>query len=76
MSKGISFRAGEKLRQALTERAQRQGKTVSELVREILEDAVVEPSLLERTRHVIGRLDFEVDDDVWRRQIHERNWRR
>jgi plasmid stability protein len=76
MSTTLTVRTPDRLHHALAERARSQGKSVSELVREILEDAVVERSVLERTRHVIGQLDFEADGDEWRHQIRERNWRR
>ena len=76
MGMTLSIRTSETLHEALGERARLQGKSVSELVREILENAMVERSVLERTRHVVGSLDFEVDGDEWRRKIRERNWRR
>jgi metal-responsive CopG/Arc/MetJ family transcriptional regulator len=72
----LSIRTPETLYEALGERARSQGKSMSEFVREILENAMVERSVLERTRHLVGRLDFEVDGDEWRQKIRERNWRR
>ena len=42
MSKTLTIRTDETLRQALDQRATSQGKTVSEIVREILEQALIE----------------------------------
>ena len=73
----LTIRTDEALRQALQMRAEFQGKTVSELAREILAEAVSERPLAERVGHLRGQLEREPDDsDSWRMQIRERNWRR
>jgi len=54
----ITIRADESLRDALAERAQATGKTISELVREILEEALAERPLGPRIKHVRGRLEL------------------
>jgi hypothetical protein len=75
MGETLSVRTGEALRRALKRRADSLGKTVSELVREILEEAVAERPLGERTRHLKGQLGLPKPTEEWRRQLEERNWR-
>jgi len=76
MSTTITIRTDEKLRQALAARAAAQSKTVSEFVREILEDAVAERPLAVRAGHLKGRLhNASGDADAWRESLRERNWR-
>ena len=60
---------------SLEQRAKGLGKTVSELVREILEEAVADRPLGQRTAHVKGRLELPASTDSWQRQLKERNWR-
>jgi hypothetical protein len=73
----LTIRTDEALREALQKRAEVQGKTVSELAREILAEAVAERPLAESVGHLCGQLDLAADDsDPWRQQIRERNWRR
>ncbi len=65
------------LRAALEARAQAQDKTVSEVAREILRQALMERSLASRAGHLKGKLDLEPDpQDSWRQQIERRNWRK
>jgi plasmid stability protein len=72
----LTIRADEKLRAALRKRAAIQGKTVSELAREILSEALEERPMSARTGHLRGQLDLPSDtSDPWRQQIRERNWR-
>jgi hypothetical protein len=76
MSTTITIRTDESLRAALTERAEAQGRTVSELVREILFEALRERSMEARAGRLKGRLRLAgTDDDAWRRRLRERNWR-
>jgi len=76
MSTTLTVRTDETLRQALRRRAAAQGKTISTLVREILEDALAERSFAARAGHLKGRLDLPpADEDPWRQQLRERNWR-
>ncbi len=72
----LTVRTDKRLRQALEDRAQSAGKTLSELVREILKEAVTERPVAERAGHVKGRLNLPAPSEDWRRQIRERNWRR
>ncbi|MBW8878825.1 MAG: ribbon-helix-helix protein, CopG family [Acidobacteria bacterium] len=72
----LTIRADEKLRAALRKRAAIQGKTVSELAREILNEALEERPMSSRTGHLRGQLDLPSDtSDPWRKQLRERNWR-
>ena len=76
MSKTLTFRADEGLRDALLKRAQAQGKTLSEVVREILESAVQERPLGERIGHLRGRLQLKAPaSEPWRDRLRDRNWR-
>jgi plasmid stability protein len=77
VSTTLTVRTDEALREALRVRAAAQGKTVSQLVQEILEDAVRERPASVRSSHLRGRLDLreEPEDDPWREQLRERNWR-
>jgi plasmid stability protein len=73
----LTIRTDETLREALAKRAALQGKTVSELAREILSEAVAERPLGERTGHLRGQLDLgSAGADLWRQHLKERNWRR
>jgi plasmid stability protein len=72
----LTIRADEKLRAALRKRAAIQGKSVSELAREILNEALEERPMSSRTGHLRGQLDLPSDTtDPWSQQIRERNWR-
>ena len=77
MSTTVTVRLDEPLREALETRAQATGVTISEVVRETLREAFADRPLGERIGHLEGILDLdpEPDDDPWRRQIKERNWR-
>jgi plasmid stability protein len=71
MSTTLTIRTDEALRRALDQRASAQGKTVSEVAREILRNA-----LEERTSHLKGRLSLgKKQTEAWRRSLRERNWR-
>jgi hypothetical protein len=79
MSSTISIRIDDALRHALEEEAARSGRTVSSVVRDELRSAFAnrERPLGERIGHLRGIIDAPVDDDdPWRKQIRERNWRR
>lgn len=72
----ITVRTDRKLREALDRKAAAKGKTVSEIVREILEQAVGETSLGSRTAHLQGRLALRsTTSDPIRKRIRARNWR-
>lgn len=76
MSTTLTIRTDEALREALAKRANAQGKTLSEVAREILRSALVERTLEERTSHLKGRLRLgEKQTEAWRRSLRQRNWR-
>ena len=71
----ITIRADDDLRQALARKAESEHKTVSQLIREILEEALVERPLAERLGGLRGRLRLENPRGGWEQRIRERNWR-
>jgi len=72
----ITIRIEELLRKRLEERAAATGKTLSALVREILENAVAERTLGRRAGHLKGRLKMPSDGlGDWKDTIGKRNWR-
>ena len=76
MSTTLTIRTDEALREALAKRASAQGKTVSEVAREILRSALEERALVERTGHLKGRLRLEKNQtEAWRQSLRQRNWR-
>jgi len=76
MSTTITIRAEESLRDALAERAAVRGKTVSGLVREILEEALADRPIKLRTGHLRGKLNLSREvSEPWRKRLRERNWR-
>jgi metal-responsive CopG/Arc/MetJ family transcriptional regulator len=76
MSTTITVRTGETLRRELQRRARAGGKTLSELIREILEAAVAERRLDRRAGHLKGRLRLpRRGGGSWRERLRERNWR-
>lgn len=76
MSTTITIRADDSLRRRLEERAAAAGKSLSALIREILEEAVTEGPLCRRAGHLKGRLTLSDDrKDAWSDALRERNWR-
>jgi hypothetical protein len=79
MSTTVTVRIDDSLRDALELRARATGATLSDVVRDTLREALAERPLSERIGHLAGVLDVDpgadLDDDPWRRQIKERNWR-
>jgi hypothetical protein len=75
MGTTITIRADATLRNALAKRARSEHKTVSELVREILEDALGERPLADRIHRLRGGLRVGEPTSDWQRRIRERNWR-
>jgi len=76
MSTTITVRADETLRNALAKKAALSGKTFSELVREILEEAVADRPIGVRAGHLKGRLELSrKSSEPWRKRLRERNWR-
>jgi plasmid stability protein len=76
MSTTLTIRTSETLRRKLEEQAAERGTSLSEVVREILENGVTPRSLEERAGHLRGKLALPRQEvDPWRRSLRERNWR-
>ena len=76
MSTTITVRADEKLRGELEKRAAALGKSLSDVVRDILEEAVSADSFGERTARLKGSLSLRKRaTEPWRRQLRQHNWR-
>jgi predicted transcriptional regulator len=71
----LTIRTDDRLRGALDARARRLGKSVSQLVRDILEDALVERPLRDRLSRVKGTVRAPRAGNGWRAEIRARNWR-
>jgi plasmid stability protein len=77
MSKVLTIRTDDALREALEKRAEVHGKTISELARELLWQALEERPLEQRTAHLRGRLNLSSGTAMqpWRKQLKASNWR-
>jgi predicted transcriptional regulator len=75
MSNTVTIRVDEALREALAKRADREHKTVSDVIRDILESALTERPLAERIGRLRGGLRVSEPTDDWPRRIKARNWR-
>jgi plasmid stability protein len=72
----ITIRARAGLRRELTRRAAARGKSMSEVVREILEEAVSGPALADRAGHLRGSLELPREGaQAWRDRLRKHNWR-
>jgi len=76
MDKTLTLRLDAKQRNALLEIARHQGKSVSQLVRDLLSNALAERPLGDKAKHLKGQLKLSrAMEDAWRRKLKERNWR-
>ncbi|MBI3049746.1 MAG: ribbon-helix-helix protein, CopG family [Acidobacteria bacterium] len=75
MERILTIRLGTGQDQALTVRARALGKTKSELVRDLIEQAVTDEPLGRRARRLKGRLQLPRPTSGWRRTLRDRNWR-
>jgi len=76
MSTTITVRTPPSLRSELERRAASAGKSLSELVREILEAAVAVQPLGSRVGHLRGSVELpRTQREPWRKALRERNWR-
>lgn len=76
MDTTITIRAPESLRRVLERRARAQRKTISAVAREILEEALAERPMRERTAHLRGKLALgKAAPQTWRDAIRRHNWR-
>ena len=76
MGTTITIRADESLRDVLDKKAAATGKTVSALVREILEESLASRPLRVRAGHLKGRLRLPRNaSEAWRQRLRQGNWR-
>jgi hypothetical protein len=75
MSTTLTVRIDSRQQRALARRAAAQKKSLSVLVREILDGALDERPLGQRTGALRGRLSLAKPGDARRKQIKARNWR-
>jgi hypothetical protein len=77
MTGTITVRVDRRQREALDRLARAVGKSLSELVRDILGQALDGRPLASRTAHLAGRLTPSPKaPDAFRARIRENNWRR
>jgi len=75
VDKTLTIRLDREQDTALTARARAQGKTRSQVVRELLARGLDERPLGSRIEHLKGLVDLPRPKDAWRRRIKDRNWR-
>lgn len=75
MDKSVTIRLDRAQDEALTARARAQGKTRSEVIRELIDRGLEERPLGTRIGHLKGRLAVSSPKTGWQRRIKERNWR-
>ena len=75
VDKTLTIRLDRAQDNALTARARAQGKTRSEVVRELLARGLEDHPLGRRIGHLKGRLQLASPKSAWQRRIKERNWR-
>ena len=76
MSETLTIRIGPRQRDALGRLAASLGKSVSEVVRDILTQALEERPLADRAGHLAGRLTLSpAPGDAFGARIKARNWR-
>jgi predicted transcriptional regulator len=76
MEKTLTIRLDSEQQEKLGKTAKMLGKTVSELVREILQQAMAERSVAAKAGHLKGTLSLTpARRDPLARKIKERNWR-
>jgi hypothetical protein len=76
VDKTLTIRLDRAQAKALTARARAQGKTRSEVVREMLARGLEEQPLGRRIGHLKGRFELASPKGAWQRRIKERSWRR
>lgn len=77
MSTTLTIRTDDTMREALRQRAAADDKTVSQVVREILQEALVNQPMASRVGHLKGCLELlpSEAEDPWREELKQRNWR-
>ena len=75
MDKTLTIRLDKQKEEALTRRARALGKTRSELVRDLIDNAVTDQPLGRRAGHLKGGTELSPATSGWRRELKARNWR-
>ncbi len=75
MDTTLTIRLDKAQIKALSDRAKAVGKTRSELVRELIDRAVMGESFGERVGHLRGRIALPRTGSDWRAELRARNWR-
>lgn len=75
MERTLTIRLDKGQDEALTGRARALGKTRSELVRDLIDQAISDKPIGGRAGHVKGRVELPRTSAGWRRALKERNWR-
>jgi len=76
MERTLTIRIDAEQQRKLSQTAKMLGKSVSELVREILQQALAERSVITKAGHLKGRLALVPSPhDPWARKLKEHNWR-
>lgn len=76
MESTITVRLDEKRRKAVADAARREGKSVSDVVRDALDRSLADRPMAERAGHIKGGLRLARSRrSAWRDAIRERNWR-
>jgi plasmid stability protein len=72
----ITIRTDEALRDALERRAAAEGRSLSDVARDILRDGLVERPFGDRVGHLRGRLQLRRGaEEPWRSALRSHNWR-
>jgi len=71
----LTIRLGKGQDEALTGRARALGKTRSELVRDLIDQAITDKPIDGRAGYLKGRVELPRARAGWRRALKERNWR-
>jgi hypothetical protein len=72
----ITIRTDEELRDALERRAAEEGRSLSDVARDILRDGLAGRPLGSRVGHLKGRLRLRLGgDESWRKNLRSHNWR-
>jgi macrodomain Ter protein organizer (MatP/YcbG family) len=76
MGKTLTIRLDSKQERRLAKAAKLTGKTVSQIVREVLDESLAEHSVAAKAGHLKGQLSLPSRPRAaWARQLKERNWR-
>lgn len=75
MERTLTIRLGKVQDVALAQRARSLGRTRSELVRDLIDQAVTARPLGRHLRHLKGRVELPRVKSGWRSELKDHNWR-